>query len=84
MTHPFSWRIFTGSLLFFGGLPVFLWFASRPRPSIEEATEAMRQTAFLHDAGTVVGLICLFGGLLLLLTGFARRWNTPSAEDSPG
>lgn len=77
---PSPWQIPLGGFLFFFGLPVFLWFASRPRPSVEEATEAMRQTAFLHDAGTVVGLLMIFGGLLSLLIGFSRKWNN-TGED---
>ena len=75
MNTPRFWQIPLGGIFLLLGLPIFFYFGSRERPSIEEATEAMRREAMFLDAATVAGLIFLFLGLLFCLLGLAKKWN---------
>ncbi len=68
-------QISAGLLSLAAGLILFAYYGTRERPAGESATPEAMQLAFRHDLATIAGLVLVFLGIVLALSGAVKHWN---------
>lgn len=77
-------QLTSGALAAIFGLFFFFYFGSRQRPHLLETNPELNETAFMHDIGTIAGVLLFGAGCVLLLVGAVAHWSQLSDSEQEG